>query len=827
MRRLTLAIAVASTMVWPLACTGSPLNERQVLAVFKEGTVTLPDSVVEADLSEAIVPESDLSVLMSTYGVTEIGRAFPDFDRADTVGVSFTGEQVRLTDWSKVWLLTLPDGGDQDAFIDALKGSAATVIAEPNGIGVSFAAPRYPNDANFKSGGQWGLWQPQSGTPSGYDTRATWAWGDTTGSPSIRIGIIDNGLTGDVPDLQGKVIVSDGTSVESNHAYRLAGVVGAATNNLIGISGVDWNARLVSLKGGGNFTDTTTIRALRTATDPLIYGARVINASWGLKEKDDSPRYNIYVEAAFKDVHARNGVSVCAMGNTGTNGYKYIPANLQHGVIAVGAINKYGQRWSKSSTGDSLDLVAPGVDILTTDSTGAYLPDSGTSYAAPFVAGAASLLFAANDSLNADDIEQLLKLSADPMGVVSEYGAGRVNIQRAIALMSPPNQFDSRTIHVPYSSLTRINDGIFDATVFAVPGLDNNNYLNIERWKISVPVTFSLLGLGPYSHVPTVWGRGGGQTITSGWIKYIGSIRLVTDWRYCFATNVTTTGCTINAYVYMIPNNQGTRHWFPAGEPTDQFSFSFSVLSAAQLPDPGRCYYVPETGSTTSPSDGLDSPPSFSFFRGCPDNDGASYPSNARVKVAIKDALGNGIAGFNPADVLVLFNGGTPVQGFVGDGADSVTASAEFNSIHHCPDLRALYADGPTDASGVTYITFHGPSSPSRDSARKWGHFDSNLGVYVGGSRVLGRLSDSSLPGSYVLQIKSLDFVGGTTLLHDQGELINSGEFNSLVSRIGQSYGTFWLDWWMDYNSDGVVDNTDLSQLLAHLNHYCDTPFNP
>jgi hypothetical protein len=303
----------------------------------------------------------------------------------------------------------------------------------------------------------------------------------------------------------------------------------------------------------------------------------------------------------------------------------------------------------------------------------------------------------------------------------------------------------------------------------------------------------------------------------------------LTDWRYCYATNVTPTGCIINTYIYKIPNN-GPRQWFPAGEVGDMFSFSFSVLGVAPIPDMTRSYYVPETGSIASPSNGLSSPTSFSMFRGCPNNDGASLPNNARVKVVVKDALGNGIPDIVPGDILVLFNGGTRIQGFVGDGADSVIANAQYNPFYHCPDVRALYADSTTTSSGVTYITFRGSSSPgvsTRDPNRKWGHYDTDLGVYVVGKRLQGRLSDASSPNSYRLQLKSVDVTGGTTILLDSGELVNSADFGIVAAHIGQHYGDFWLNWWLDFNSDGIITSADMSILSPHIDHVCDWPTNP
>ncbi|TMQ56524.1 MAG: hypothetical protein E6K76_12475, partial [Candidatus Eisenbacteria bacterium] len=122
----------------------------------------------------------------------------------------------------------------------------------------------------------------------------------------------------------------------------------------------------------------------------------------------------------------------------------------------------------------------------------------------------------------------------------------------------------------------------------------------------------------------------------------------------------------------------------------------------------------------------------------CPNNDVTGLRSNnARLKVVVKASDGSPIANIPAADVCVMFNGGTPVQGFSGVGDDSIIANDQLNgpaSGRNCPNVRCIPADAPTDASGTTYITFAGstPGSPgvsTRDPLRKWGGWAGNLPV--------------------------------------------------------------------------------------------------
>jgi hypothetical protein len=250
----------------------------------------------------------------------------------------------------------------------------------------------------------------------------------------------------------------------------------------------------------------------------------------------------------------------------------------------------------------------------------------------------------------------------------------------------------------------------------------------------------------------------------------------------------------------------------------------------AGVPDANQCFYVPQAGNTTTPLEGASTPKSFSFYRGCPNNDGASYPNNSRVKVVVRDANGNGIPGVSAADICLLFNGGTPAQGFSGVGADSVLANNQYSVGATCPDLRCVQADDQTDASGVAYITFTGsvPGSPGvgqRNTGRKWGHYDTEIPVYVLGFKIQGRLTTASANGSYILQIKSFDVAGGLTIALNQGEIVNSADVNTVTSQIGQAFN--FLTWWRDFNFDNLVNSTDVTAMLAHLNHTCINPTNP
>jgi hypothetical protein len=251
----------------------------------------------------------------------------------------------------------------------------------------------------------------------------------------------------------------------------------------------------------------------------------------------------------------------------------------------------------------------------------------------------------------------------------------------------------------------------------------------------------------------------------------------------------------------------------------------------AGVPDVTNSFYVPQVGAVATPTEGTTAT---RLFRMCPNNDGgSSLPNSARVKVVVRDVNGNGIPGVAAADICVLYNGGTPAQSFSGVGADSVISNSQFNPTPLCPDLRCVAADAPTDATGTTYITFTGAdvatpgvglAYPANNRNRKWGHYDTELPVYVLGFKLSGRLTTGSANGTYALRIKNIDWTGGLGTTLNQGEAVTVTDFNGIANGIGINNA---ISYWKDFDSLSGVTATDLNIITSHLNHDCDSPGNP
>jgi hypothetical protein len=246
------------------------------------------------------------------------------------------------------------------------------------------------------------------------------------------------------------------------------------------------------------------------------------------------------------------------------------------------------------------------------------------------------------------------------------------------------------------------------------------------------------------------------------------------------------------------------------------------LSSHAGVPDVTRSYFVPQAGNTTTPVEGASA---IANARGCPNKDGTQiYRLNARLKVVVQASDGSPIAGIAASDVCVMFNGGTPAQGFSGVGDDSIIANFQFNQLSNCPDVRCIPADAPTDASGVTYITWLGstpgqPGFSTRDGSRKWGGYAGDIPVMVLGFKLQGKLTSASPLGSYTAHVKQLDHVGGRTTAPNQGALVNTLDINPVQGAIGTPY-----KYQMDFDNNSIVNTIDLNFIKGHNNHKCNFP---
>jgi thermitase len=314
--------------------------------------------------------------------------------------------------------LSVPEGQELTV-ITALQQNSLVEYAEPNYI---IRAVLTPNDTYFLSH-QWNM--PQINAPQ--------AWDITTGSSDLIIAIVDSGIDLDHPDLSGKIILGYDYVNEDwdpdddyGHGTHVAGIAAAWTNNGQGVAGVSWGAQLMALKvlnagGTGNHADVAS--AVTYATDN---GAKIINLSLGGDFNDQTLR-NAVVYA-----HNAGCVVVAATGND--NGPVLYPAKYTE-AFAVAATDSSDQRYWLSNYGPEVDVAAPGVSIYSTYFTGGYTYMTGTSMAAPHVAGLAALIWSACPGYTSAQVESRIETTAvdlGPSGWDQYYGHGRIDAHAAL-----------------------------------------------------------------------------------------------------------------------------------------------------------------------------------------------------------------------------------------------------------------------------------------------------------------------------------------------------------------------------------------------------------
>ncbi|MFN3374638.1 MAG: S8 family serine peptidase, partial [Chloroflexus sp.] len=320
-------------------------------------------------------------------------------------------QAVTLSQRLRVQRMTLI--GDQTYLIRLPAGMPAIIAGERirNLAGVIYAVPDYeraitrtPNDPFLQQ--QWAL-----GTIGVYD-----AWNITTGGPII-VAVIDTGVDASHPDLSGRVLSglntitgSTNTSDDNGHGTAVAGLIAAAGDNGIGIAGICWGCQILPVKAcfnNGRCRDSSVISAIRWATDN---GARIINLSLG--GAMSSPA----LQDAVRYATERGVLIIAASGNERAEGNAPNYPAAYPETIAVGATGYSDEVTGFSNTGDYLDLVAPGIDITTTLPGNSYATATGTSFASPFVAGAAALVMTVRPDLSSNDVRCVLAISAEDRG---------------------------------------------------------------------------------------------------------------------------------------------------------------------------------------------------------------------------------------------------------------------------------------------------------------------------------------------------------------------------------------------------------------------------
>lgn len=371
------------------------------------------------------------------------------------------------------------------------------------------------------------------------DTELTNAWGvERIGSGTVhdrgnkgtgvKIGIIDSGVDYLHQDLDAnyaggydfvenqddlEVREGDGAMDVYGHGTHVAGTACAEDNGL-GVVGVAPGCALYSLRvlnNSGSGSWSATIAAMDWA---VLKGLQVVNLSLGSSQNPGGT-----VQAAFDNAEAKGLVIVAAGGNSGNPGGKgnnvIYPAKYAS-VIAVAATDKNNTRPSWSSTGEEIELAAPGVSVFSTwnDSDSSHNPQpttldgdwykegSGTSMASPHVAGVAALVLAngsltdqnEDGAINNADLRLWLRKTADDLGTAGKdswYGYGLVDADEAAPFTGPVDASPSISITNP------VNGSVASGTIMITANAsDDNGIAQVDFYLDGVLLGFD--ALNPY-----------------------------------------------------------------------------------------------------------------------------------------------------------------------------------------------------------------------------------------------------------------------------------------------------------------------------------------
>lgn len=355
--------------------------------------------------------------------------------------------------------------GSVDDAVAALQADPAVAYVQPNFV---YRPSATPNDPGFTGGHLWALRNTgQNGGKAGADIGAVAAWDKTTGSSSAVVAVIDSGIDYAHPDLAPNLwtnageVPGNGSDDDGNgykddvygwngaghngdpsdsngHGTHVAGTIGAAGNNGLGVTGVAWNTKIVGCKfigADGAGSTAAAIECIDYLCKLKDRGVNLVavNASWG------GSGYDGLLRDAINRLGSRGVLFVAAAGNDGRNNdtSASYPANFDcPNIVSVAATDRNDQIASFSNYGSkTVHIGAPGVEITSTYPGGGYATMSGTSMAAPHVTGAAALIKSYLPGLDLAGVKNLLLTSGDAIASLSgkTTTGRRLNVANALS----------------------------------------------------------------------------------------------------------------------------------------------------------------------------------------------------------------------------------------------------------------------------------------------------------------------------------------------------------------------------------------------------------
>ncbi len=377
------------------------------------------NGVVSVDAVDAVRP------LKKAYRITGVRRPF--YKTSD--------DKLQRT-----YLLHFKDIRGVDTLLRRLRQNDEVVYAEKAPLFHIFYTPNDP-EFNAATSKRWYLTV----------IKAPSAWDIQRGNAKIKVAVLDNGIDINHPDLRTKIVdkidLANGDANPTppdktedwSHGTHVSGLVGAATDNGIGIASIGFNVSLMAVK---ITYDSTNGKSMYFGYQGIVWaadhGADVINMSWG------GPGYYQTGQNVVNYAYNKGCVLLAAAGNDGNTDPSY-PADYDH-VIAVASTNEDDTKSFFSQYGDAVDVCAPGGHNIFGNAgiySTVYLSNQdygymqGTSMSTPIASGLAGLMLSEDSLLTPEKLEAIMKATCDNIDAknpdyVGKLGAGRINAFKAL-----------------------------------------------------------------------------------------------------------------------------------------------------------------------------------------------------------------------------------------------------------------------------------------------------------------------------------------------------------------------------------------------------------
>jgi subtilisin family serine protease/subtilisin-like proprotein convertase family protein len=400
--------------------------------------------LLDSNLS-SILPSlaSDLSSYPTDYILV---RYHPGVD-ANAVAQAVPGARITeaIAEQHNLYQVSLPPGVSVSQAVAIYQQSPLVHFAQPD-YALSLAA--IPNDPQFAS-----MWNLNNASLQTADINAPQAWDIRTSARGIIVAVIDTGIDYTHPDLAanmwrnpgeipGNGIDDDGNGFiddvygwdfanndnnpmdDQGHGTHVAGTIGAVGNNGIGVTGVAWEVQLMAVKFLNSRGQGSTSAAIKSINYAVAHGAKILNNSWG------GGGFDQLLSNTIDAARANGVIFVAAAGNNTRNNdvTPTYPANYpQDNIVAVAATDNANRLATYSNYGlTSVDIAAPGTNILSTRPGNSYGVLSGTSMATPHVSGALALVWAEHPEWNYRQvINQVLTTGAPLASLAGKTVTGR------------------------------------------------------------------------------------------------------------------------------------------------------------------------------------------------------------------------------------------------------------------------------------------------------------------------------------------------------------------------------------------------------------------